>query len=205
MSKKKRSPSTHGFTLIEMLVVVAIIAILASLLMPALQRARSSAEQIDCAHALKQVGVCFNMYASDYKSFIPPAWVSAQEQWTVQLQPYGVKTDKSQHLLSCRAARNTYAASNGNIYLTYGKNVTGIGDNKYSRMTSIPGLSKKILVAETTEQTPGVGWKALHKDNYLFRIDWRHTANSNLLFHDTHVKSNPEQVIPDEEWTLTTN
>lgn len=54
------------FTLIELLVVIAIIAILAAMLLPALQSARSRAQQSSCTSNLKQTGQAIQMYGNDY-------------------------------------------------------------------------------------------------------------------------------------------
>lgn len=65
---------SKGFTLVELLVVIGIIALLISILLPALNRARESANAIKCGSNLRSIGQGFALYAAQNKGFFPAAY-----------------------------------------------------------------------------------------------------------------------------------
>ncbi len=67
----------RAFTLVELLVVIGIIAVLISILLPALSRARQAALATQCLSNERQVGLMCMMYANENSQYLPPTWAGA--------------------------------------------------------------------------------------------------------------------------------
>src|SRR6266404_1582136 len=105
-SVRMKANTRHGFTLIELLVVITILAILASLLLPAFSGATAAAHRVKCLSNLHQIGLSLSMYTDDfghypfYEAQVPkqatPLW------WYEALEPY-TKSKWWQPLYLCPA------------------------------------------------------------------------------------------------------
>ena len=70
----------EAFTLMELLTVAAVIGILATLLLPNLSQGKAAARSISCLSNLRQLQLCWEMYADDYAGvFVPNDWIATVE------------------------------------------------------------------------------------------------------------------------------
>lgn len=200
----------RGFTLIELLVVIAIIAILAAILFPVFARAREKARQTSCQSNLKQIGLSFAMYMSDYNERVLPARLSGEPHracWTQLVMPYLM----NDQILICATDGSPTAAVNTDGYTkSYGVNFEihaydGYIGHSANPLTVWPPLSLSQITepAETISaidfgaEFTGVAYHLIDQ-----HVEWRHNTTANVLFLDGHVKAmNRNQTLaPKDLW-----
>ena len=108
MIKRRR-----GFTLVELLVVIGIIALLISILLPALSKARYQATLVDCASNLRQIGIATAAYAADNRGALPSHF---REFGTGQYDFYGSGTGNYNYTLYCTYNNAAYSATNSSTW-----------------------------------------------------------------------------------------
>ena len=121
----RRATTAPGFTLIEILVVVAIIAILVALLFPVFSKARAVAKQAPCMSNLRQIGMAMAMYKSDFGE-LAPHLSSVYPTYTPNVQLFICPADTS----SGQHDGDDYME--GNLYLASGVSYTYIPNWKHA-------------------------------------------------------------------------
>ena len=205
------------FTLMELLIVVAIIGILVSLLLPSLQGARDKAKDAVCLSNQRQIGVMMSTYTIQQDGIFPSHRLDMVSSWIELIDP-----NPAENLYICpRVSKWTY--SNGSqvtpdastkenrLHLTsYGYNAWWLGyyvytnhptGKNYLRMTEIDSPSDVIMTADSRPIiVNGNYWwgttlwyifrrKGPDQNEGVHSFHGNKQKNSNILFTDGHVKS----------------
>ena len=86
--QRRRSPAPGGFTLIDLLVVIASIAILAAILLPVLATSKEQAQRTKCLSNLRQLAIGVSGYAQDSQDYFIPAKPSDNDTTTPGTPPF---------------------------------------------------------------------------------------------------------------------
>lgn len=203
------------FTLIELLIVIAIIAILAGLLLPALKKAKEMGTQISCQNKEKQLGLCVAMYASDQNFFFPCGeGMGTGHGWEEKLMPYlqTTGTTPTQPYFHCPASKegciaqpntpNKWLGYAMNNYISYYYTAAYSGHRPNASITWIEHPTQLMLICdgEIGGSYDGTGRETAvfmpytlatsPLDTSINNLAWRHGQGQgqNILFVDGHVK-----------------
>jgi prepilin-type N-terminal cleavage/methylation domain-containing protein/prepilin-type processing-associated H-X9-DG protein len=207
MSNRKQR---RGFTLVELLVVIAVIALLVALLLPVVAGTRDRARQITCLSHLQQLAVAHRLYVADWDDRLPywylpapprPAPFGPRCYWTEYLQPY-LRSAASFHDPSARWPWPTAGKLADYVLLTWGPGGRGTREDPYYRW---PGPPLTLLEVSRPAETIHLldGWSTTggstsdgwDDTGWTDRRPLRHGRGTNAAFVDGHARWLPGSTL----------
>jgi len=193
------------FTLVELLIVIAIIAILAALLMPGLKNAKDKAKEISCVSRMKQLFLGMEGYSNDFNGWLPQCVFATQEVlWDRQIADYvgyrnsGASSTWGPPVFHCPSGTPYYAdtnvgRSNGYLMNRYvAENYDGVmGKNMHAKVSDTGLLFDGYIPAWNSEGRTGetnTGRSYMYSGREPF-LQYRHSSKINVLTKGGIVKS----------------
>lgn len=175
---------SNQFTIIELLVVISIIAVLVTMLLPALSKAKKSAQSTECKSNLKQYMVCVLNYAQENDDTAPPYW-DGSTAWNNLLDRTGAMPHKTQRQLDCPTNPYPPYGLGDSIHYSYSRNQ---GFRKLSRY--IP--TQSLLIGDSGFRSDWTNSRCsyyISKYDYPLSVGFDIHPGANLIFLDGHTST----------------
>ncbi len=187
---KTRRIHRDAFTLIELLVVISIIALLVSILLPALQGARAEGRAVSCMSGMRQIGLGLHMYSVDSSGHIPAVTPAPSRYWYHLLGPYVGEfkyVSAPEGVWHCpdKVEPLSWAPQFLSRSYAYNREIRGFSaGQKFLRLSDVERRVVVIEYGNPQASESGVGF-ARH-------VDPRHRGTANYLHGDGHVMRSGE-------------
>ncbi|KKR04408.1 MAG: hypothetical protein UT30_C0008G0030 [Candidatus Uhrbacteria bacterium GW2011_GWF2_39_13] len=177
----------RNFTLLELLIVIAIIMILASVLLPSLSKARSVTQRIACTNILKQISTGTQMYVQDYNDWLPSGSMYSGGGGTIYwFEHVGNYISRRKSYFKCPSENVAVGPNTGEFfyYTHYGINSRLTGD--YDLLRKVSTIKSPSIAAHYADNINKDTFRVI----YGFNVSFRHVAGTgNLCYLDGHVSS----------------